>query len=136
MNLALELRACRMLFWALLLVFQICGSPLWGFSVGAREVSGGAASSSCQAESVHGISWTNGFDARGNVVSRSGSDGSTQGFAWDALGRLISVMAGHLLFRPGHGKRLESGLGPEERGGRQQGHSRFFCLIDESIVRL
>ena len=28
-----------------------------------------------------------------------------------------SVFARHLLFRPGHRKRLESGLGPEERGG-------------------
>ena len=42
MNLALEPRACRMLLWALLLVFQICGGPLWGFSVGARDVSGRA----------------------------------------------------------------------------------------------
>jgi YD repeat-containing protein len=126
MNLALEPRACRMLFWALLLVFQICGGPLWGFSVGARQASGGAASPSCHADSVHGISWTNGFDARGNVVSRAGSDGSTQQLAWDALGRLRSVMARHLLFRPGHGKRLESGLGPGERGGRRQVHIAVF----------
>ncbi len=42
MNRDLEPRACRMLFWALLVVFQICGGPLWGFSVGARDVSGGA----------------------------------------------------------------------------------------------
>ena len=29
----------------------------------------------------------------------------------------LPIIARHLLFRPGHGKRLESGLGPEERGG-------------------
>jgi YD repeat-containing protein len=89
-----------MLFLALLLVFQICGGPLWGLLERGDD---------------------NGFDARGNVVSRAGSDGSTQQLAWDALGRLSSVMARHLLFRPGHGKRLENGLGPKERrGGRQQ----------------
>ena len=116
MNLALEPRACRMLFWALLVVFQICGGPLWGFSVGARQASGGAASPSCQADSVHGISWTNGFDARGNVVSRAGSDGSTQQLAWDALGRLSSVMARHLLFSQftGNGWSADWGQG---RGG-------------------
>ncbi len=38
MNRDLEPRACRMLFWALLVVFQICGGSLWGFSEGAREV--------------------------------------------------------------------------------------------------
>jgi hypothetical protein len=32
-----------------------------------------------------------------------------------ALG--LDFIARHLLFRLGHGKRLESGLGPEERGG-------------------
>ena len=30
---------------------------------------------------------------------------------------VISVIARKLLFWPGHAKRLESGLGPEERGG-------------------
>ena len=29
----------------------------------------------------------------------------------------LGIIARHLLFWPGHGKRLESGLGPEERGG-------------------
>ena len=70
MDLALEPGACRMLFWALLVVFQICGSPFWGLLERGHD---------------------NGFDARGNEVSRAGSDGSVQGVAWDALGRLSSV---------------------------------------------
>ncbi len=39
---------------------------------------------------------------------------------------LRMTIARHLLFRPGHGKRLESGLGPEERGG----------LMDKRMWRL
>lgn len=31
------------------------------------------------------------------------------------------LIARHLLFWPGHGKRLESRLGPEERGGLMHG---------------
>ncbi|MEN9470398.1 MAG: hypothetical protein RL630_2131 [Verrucomicrobiota bacterium] len=52
MNRDLEPRACRMLFWALLLVFQICGGPLWDFSVGARETAGASAPHSWVGDSV------------------------------------------------------------------------------------
>jgi hypothetical protein len=44
MNPALKPRAFRMLFWALLVVLQICGGPLLGFSEGARDVFGGSPS--------------------------------------------------------------------------------------------
>ncbi len=88
---ALKPRVFRLLFCALPVVFLIWGGPLWGVSESNWDGFWASAPPWSLAGSVNGISATNGFAARGNVVSVTGSDGAIRQLAWDALGRLILV---------------------------------------------